>query len=306
MLFLIYVVKKNKNANFLKYSYNTYMSTDSFTFEQIAENNIDAHILYISQSSFDKEWTSSLHTHPCTELFYVTKGRGMFHINNETLDVRSDDLIIVNPLVSHTEIGIPDQPFEYIVMGIEGFTFQDKENSEYIISNYYEYKHEVLFYLKTLLVEARKKEEGYQQVCQCLLEILIINIKRRAQIQMRITASENKNKLCAMIENYIDSHFKEDISLDTLSDLTFVNKYHIVHAFKEYKGIAPISYLQQRRIEEAKSLLRNTDLQISEIADIVGFSSLPYFTQAFKKKTNVSPGRYRKESRMKRHKQTSI
>ena len=279
------------------------MSTDSFTFEEIAENSNDAHILYISQSSYDKEWTSSLHTHPCTELFYVTRGNGKFRINNETLNVRSDDLIIVNPLISHTEIGIPGQPFEYIVMGVEGFTFQDKDNSEYILSNYYDFKHEVLFYLKTLLVEAKKKEEGYQQVCQCLLEILIINIKRRAKIQMRVAPAEDKNKLCAMIENYIDAHFKEDISLDTLADLTFVNKYHIVHAFKEYKGIAPISYLQQKRIDEAKQLLRNTDLQISEIADVVGFSSLQYFTQAFKKKLNVSPGRYRRESRMKKNKQ---
>ena len=50
----------------------------------------------------------------------------------------------------------------------------------------------------------------------------------------------------------------------------------------------------QRRIYESKYLLRDTDLSISQISTILGFSSLSYFAQAFKKSTNFSPLQYRK------------
>ena len=270
------------------------MSTDNFLIEKCTEEITKARILYVSQSSFDDEWSSTLHTHNCTELFYVTKGNGNFQINNEIFPVKADDLIIVNPMITHTEQGIKGQTFEYIVMGIEDFILQNTNGKGYFFSNYYDYKHEVLFYLKTLMIEAKRKEEGYQQMCQCLLEELVINIVRRANIRVEIAHVESKNKLCVTIENYIDAHFKEDISLDTLSQVTYVSKYHIVHAFKENKCIAPINFLIQKRIEEAKQLLINTNLQVSEIAGIVGFSSLAYFTQAFKKHEQISPGKFRK------------
>ena len=119
---------------------------------------------------------------------------------------------------------------------------------------------------------------------------------RRANINLKSSPINKANKDCVFIEKYIDAHFKEDLTLDTLSELTFLNKYHIVHAFKQYKGISPINYMIQKRLDEAKLLLSTTNLQISEIAYIVGFTSQSYFAQAFKKATNMSPLQYRKDN----------
>lgn len=274
------------------------MSTERFQLEALNFQQAKPKLLYITQSSFDTEWNSTLHTHLCTEIFYVTRGKGLFSLDNKTFPVKEDDLVIVNPLVSHTERGIKDTSFEYIVMGIEGLTFFSNEQDEIegcSVMNYYDYKHEVLFYLKTILLEVRNKDIEYQPLCQNLLEVLIINLMRRAQIKLEVAQVNKANKDCVFIENYIDSHFKEDITLDKLSEVTFLNKYHIVHAFKNYKGISPINYMIQKRIEEAKALLTTTNMQISEIAYIVGFTSQSYFAQSFKKATNISPIQYRKE-----------
>ena len=177
-------------------------------------------------------------------------------------------------------------------------TFSKEEDEEQgcSIANYYEYKHEVLFYLKTILFEVKTKDTEYQSLCQNLLEVLLINLMRRANINLKSSPINKANKDCVLIEKYIDAHFKEDITLDTLSELTFLNKYHIVHAFKQYKGISPINYMIQKRLEEAKLLLSTTNLQISEIAYIVGFTSQSYFAQAFKKATLTSPLQYRKDN----------
>lgn len=297
-MFILNKIDKSKKTIYNYVEKRFIMSTHRFQLEQLNFDKTRPKLLYITESSFDHEWNSTLHTHLCTEIFYVTKGHGLFSLDNKTYPVKEDNLVIVNPLVSHTERGIENVNFEYIVMGIEGITFFSKEQDEEqgcSIANYYEYKHEVLFYLRTMLLEVKTKDVEYQSLCQNLLEVLIINLMRRAQIKLEVSPVNKANKDCVFIEKYIDAHFKEDITLDKLSELTFLNKYHIVHAFKQYKGISPISYMIQKRIHEAKILLSTTNLQISEISYIVGFTSQSYFAQAFKKSVGISPLQYRKD-----------
>ena len=73
-----------------------------------------------------------------------------------------------------------------------------------------------------------------------------------------------------------------------------MNKYYLVHSFKEYKGISPINYLIDKRILEAKHLLETTNHPIAKIADMTGFSSQSYFSQVFKRETQMTPNEFRK------------
>lgn len=72
-----------------------------------------------------------------------------------------------------------------------------------------------------MLLEVKTKDVEYQSLCQNLLEVLIINLMRRAQIKLEVSPVNKANKDCVFIEKYIDAHFKEDITLDKLSELTF-------------------------------------------------------------------------------------
>lgn len=274
------------------------MSNSRFAINEKSGDRFKVNMLYITHSMYEGDWNSKLHSHYYTEIFYVIRGNGKFHVENEVFDIGEDDLIIVNPFVSHTEMGIPDHDLEYIVLGIENLEFlnnTDKGDYNYTRLNYYEYKHEVLFYLKTLLIEAQNKDEGYELVCRNLLEVLIINMIRRAKVALKPKKSTSANKDCEFIEKYIDTHFKDNIDLNTLSKVSYMNKYHLVHSFTKFKGISPMQYLQKKRIEEAKTLLATTDLTMSEIGNVLGFSSSSYFAQAFKKNMKRSPAQYRKE-----------
>ena len=95
------------------------------------------------------------------------------------------------------------------------------------------------------------------------------------------------------IKNYIDSHYSENITLDFLSNLTYVNKFHLVHLFTKEMGISPINYLINKRIDESKNLLSTTNYSIRDISSIVGFSNSSYFSQMFKKITGISPKDFR-------------
>ena len=83
------------------------------------KNHEDFQLRYISFSKYEGDWQSLPHTHQFSELFYVLHGEGVFYIENEKISVKTDDLMIINPNVEHTERTLPNNPMEYIVFGVE-------------------------------------------------------------------------------------------------------------------------------------------------------------------------------------------
>lgn len=254
-------------------------------------------LLYSNQCNYSLSWLSIPHTHPFTELFYVTKGSGEFQIKDQFFDIHTHDLILVNPYITHTERS-KNKKLEYIVLGIENFTFcdtSDEDHPDYLICNYECYKDEILFYIHSILNETSAKDEYSDISSQYLLKVLLMNLLRRTSANIELTPNLDVSKECHTVKKYIQNHFKENITLDTLSDLVFLNKYYLVHAFKKYNHISPINYQLQLRIEEAEHLLKTTNLVICDVSNSLGFSSQSYFSQIFKKHTGLTPNQYRKE-----------
>lgn len=273
------------------------MSNQNYRIESTALQKINAQLLYITKARYDVDWHSIAHTHHFTELFFVVSGKGHFVVENDTFPIREHDLVIVNSNVSHTEKGDEGEPLEYIVLGINGLQFNVDQNYSTHTVHHFEYGYEeVYFCLKMLLKEIHNKEAHFESVCQGFVEILIWNIIRQTNTDLSIVPTKKITKECRFIEQYLDEHFTEDITLQTLSDLTYLNKYYLVHAFKNYKGTSPINYLIEKRISEACHLLENTNYPISKIATLVGFSSQSYFSQVFRKEMHVTPNTYRKNS----------
>lgn len=270
------------------------MANRLYEINDIGLSNINAKLIYVTSANYESDWSSILHSHPFTELFYVIKGKGMFHVEKEIYDVKADDLVIVNANVMHTESSKEKEPLEYIVLGIEGISLFSNENYSHSIHNYKDFKHEILFYMKTILKEAEAKSEYYNVISQHLLEILLIKVIRRTKTKLEIEDSKKHNHECAYIKNYIDIHYRENITLDILSDISYMNKYYLVHSFKKYSGMTPIHYLNNKRLTEAASMLKNTDYSVSQVTSIIGMSSQSYFSQSFKKKYKMSPMDYRK------------
>lgn len=268
--------------------------------------NIDFELLYISKSKYGEDWHSTSHFHPFTEIFFITHGNGIMEIDNVDVAIKEGDLIIINPNCPHTEKSsykFIDQ-LEYIVFGINNLTLSNKSlpllNGElptptyYKIMNFNNNKNVILYYLNTLVQEVELKEINYELACKSILTLFIIYISRNSESTLLITNNPEKlNIECVKIKNYIDSHYSENITLDILSNLSYINKFHLVHLFTKQMGISPINYLISKRIEESKNLLTTTNYSIRDIATIVGFSNSSYFSQMFKKFNGDSPRIYK-------------
>ena len=62
-------------------------------------------------------------------------------------------------------------------------------------------------------------------------------------------AAPTENRECAEIKRYLDTNYREDISLDLLAELAHLNKYYLAHTFQREYGISPITYLNRRKAE---------------------------------------------------------
>lgn len=166
------------------------------------------------------------------------------------------------------------------------------------IQNVANYKHELLFFIKNILVEAKQKDESTSQLVHLYLDILLININRR--YKGLVVKSLNNAKLnleCNFVKEYIDKNYQQNINLDHLASLTHTSKFYLSHEFKETMGISIIEYLLQRRIKEACSLLETTNYSISTISSLVGYASPAYFSSAFQKRMKKSPLEYKRQFR---------
>ncbi|MCD7955433.1 MAG: AraC family transcriptional regulator [Lachnospiraceae bacterium] len=93
--------------------------------------------------------------------------------------------------------------------------------------------------------------------------------------------------------DYMDQHYSEDLSLETVASVAGFSKYHFSRLFKQCSGYNFYDYLCVLRIRAAETLLMSPDLSITEVALQSGFSSLSTFNRTFKKKKGCTPSEYR-------------
>ena len=280
------------------------MSRSHYSFNQNQSFTIrgTAKLLNAASAKYGGDWHSVPHTHNHVELFYIVGGNGQFLIEDHLYPVNTNHLVIINPNVTHTEVGLNAQPLEYIVLGIEGveLSINNNSNGQFCILDHFE-SMDITSCLRNILREMELKQPGFEDICQAFMEILIIRLMRSTGLSVPATPQNNVgNHQCATVRRYIDQHFKESLTLDQLAEEAHMNKFHLSHAFKREYGISPINYMISRRLEESKYLLAETDLSMSQIAQLLGFSSLSYFSQVFHRTQEITPMEYRHHNKVYR------
>lgn len=104
-----------------------------------------------------------------------------------------------------------------------------------------------------------------------------------------VQEKEKFNSLVMQARNIIDQNFSEDLSLDKVSEELFVTPSYLSRLFKKHMGVTFSDYLNEIRIQKAEELLNTTQYKIWEIAELVGFHSVEYFSRVYRKKRGHSP-----------------
>ena len=114
---------------------------------------------------------------------------------------------------------------------------------------------------------------------------LVINIFEQEQ--------NSSNYAIYQVEQYIRLHYPEDITLNSLADLVYLNPNYLSNVFAQVTGCTLNRYIKQIRMEKAQELLLNTNMKVSDISQAVGYPNTSYFCKSFQKMFGATPERFR-------------
>lgn len=111
-----------------------------------------------------------------------------------------------------------------------------------------------------------------------------------------IAQAEQSQSVVGRVKEYIHAHLSEEITRTGMAQLVFLNSDYLARIFKKETGQSLGAYLQDCRIHEAKRQLTQTNAQVNEIAQNVGYDNFSYFSHIFREKNGMTPNEYRRKN----------
>ncbi|MED3647533.1 response regulator [Halalkalibacterium halodurans] len=145
---------------------------------------------------------------------------------------------------------------------------------------------------KIIFAQAMTNWESYNLTFGQLKQVFTKFVLEAAVIIQELR-KENMKSDIYKVKTYIENHYHENISLKSIASLFYMNPVYMGQLFKKTFGVYFKEYLLKLRINEAKKLLRQTDMRVYEVAERVGFGSTDYFVTQFEKINKMTPTEYR-------------
>lgn len=147
-----------------------------------------------------------------------------------------------------------------------------------------------------LVCEFTMRKPMYREFCNSLLYKLLCIVGRKYALRTSNVNFKSEERISAAC-NEIYNSIKLPPSSSDLAKKSFLSVSRFLHLFKEVTGKSYVEFVTFIRMEKAKELLVNTDMQISSIANALGYEDQNYFSRCFHKTVGYSPIEYRKENK---------
>lgn len=144
------------------------------------------------------------------------------------------------------------------------------------------------------LKEVIAKSNVLSFICKLMLENEIIKSSNKKLVTSGSPIQDyNKNHVLKPIYEYIDRNLYGNLSLNEISAVCNLSPNYLSRLFKKYESVSFKYYVNKKRIEHAKKLLKSTDMSINEIAFKLGYNDCSYFNKVFKNMETVTPSEFR-------------
>ena len=235
------------------------------------------------------------HFHDYYVIGFIERGQRCLLCKEQTYVIKPGDILLFNPGDNHTCQQISDEPLDYRCINIQPDSMRiasseimEKECLPIFTQNVL-FRSELAVSLRELHQMIMEKGTDFkkEELFLFLLEQLITEYSHTAPASVKEVPSLEMKAIC----DYFENNYSNAITLDQLSDLTGMNKYHLLHSFTKQKGISPYSYLETIRINHAKRLLEQGETPV-DVAFLSGFNDQSHFTNFFKKLIGLTPKQY--------------
>lgn len=258
---------------------------------------------------FSKEYKFSGEKHDFWEIVYVDKGTVTAFAENRAVTLKQGDMIFHKPNEWHNICAdgknAPNIAIVTFECNSEAMNFFEgkvlfagqlqKSLISKIISEYTNAFSSPLNDPFTNSLQMREHPVfGSRQLIKCYLcELLISFLRNDTPTEQKTLANINyESSALNILVNHMQYNITENITLDELANVCGASKKTVENMFRKNTGKGAIEYFIELKIEKAKQYLREENYNITQIAELLGYANIHYFSRQFKKVTGMSPREY--------------
>lgn len=249
------------------------------------------------------------HWHNEFELNYIQSGTGTFYCNGRQFAPEPGEIYIFQPNQAHGMTPIENTRITYdtLLFTTKIFGSQGERGNHLIITP-------LISGESSIRLPIDRSCAGYDQIREVVESIFeaaklddapsdilakseLLQLFYYLHIYGHIeycqnSASADETRIRPVLA-YIDQHYTEDLSVESLAQLIPLSKSYFMSCFKRITGTSLVTYINQIRIRNACEMLLNTHKQVLQVALECGFDNLSNFNRQFKKHAGCSPSKYR-------------
>lgn len=248
------------------------------------------------------------HYHDFNKIIIFISGQVTYMIEGKSYTLKPWDILLVGKNDLHLPIISSTTPYERIILWLNPLFLEEHNKDNCNLLNCFQLATEKklnLIRLNRMNITSLKQNlsdlEGAMQdkafgsyiLKNALFLQLMVKINRLF-LETNFSESIEDIKYDPRIEDilsFINLNLHEDLSIDIISEKFYLNKYYLMHLFKQETGYTLHSYIQKKRVIRAAELLKN-ELQAGEVCSLCGFGDYSTFVRTFKKEFNLSPKQY--------------
>ncbi|MDD2629849.1 MAG: AraC family transcriptional regulator [Limnochordia bacterium] len=277
-------------------------------------------VVTIHYFEFTKDFHYEGESHPFWELVYIDKGEIEVTAGQQILLLKKDEMIfhkpdeyhnivcngVIAPNVFITSFDTSSPQMRFFENRILQISPEQKlALSELMVEGMQAFKGPFDVPFKSKMYKNRKAPLGAEQRYKNLLELFLIDLIRqnlctaKSERVLKSSAQSVAHGTMPEVARFLEDNLQESVTIAQLSEIFQMSESTLKQTFRDYTGKPVIQYHNELKIKEAKRLIREEKHTITAISQLLGFSSVHYFSRCFKKHTSMSPTTYRSSLKAK-------
>ena len=236
--------------------------------------------------------------HRPLELTYVDKGAIHSVADGVDLLLNQGDLVLYAPDQWHMQYAEEDVCASYITISfdLEGDCPESLFNQKFAIPQ------SAVPMLQRLLREQDRMDAYSEDMMLCYLQILLLTLLREqdapSQVKLRTTNAVNsENEIIRRAQQFISGHIREKLTVPVVARHVDVSPSYLTALFRKNLQISPGEYIRRVKLQESKQMIREDNMNFTEIAAVLQYSTVHHFSRQFKDKFGITPTEYAKSVR---------
>ena len=237
-------------------------------------------------------------SHPMMELTYVDQGSLHSVADGQDLLLKQGDFVLYGPdqwHMQYADIGVAPR-YITITFDASGMDFSNLLNRKFTAPQH------AINLLQQMLRERDRMDEYSGDMMIAHLTMLLVSLQRQAVAKTEVklqtaNAIHSENEIIRRAQIYVSTHIREKLSVPVVARQVDVSPSYLTALFHKNLQISPGEYIRRIKLQESKQMIRENNLNFTEIAAELQYSTVHHFSRQFKEKFGITPTEYAKSVR---------